>query len=127
MQRTDSTLPSLDIGGLDYERSMGSTPARGEKMSILAFVCPAIGVQVSTGIEMDLATLDSLEFPKVHCSHCRQTHQLAGMHYWITAENEFGRSDDDGFARLVRAGAASRLTMVPGRSSRNEASTHSFS
>jgi hypothetical protein len=36
-----------------------------EKMGTLAFVCPATGVEVLTGIEMDLATLDSLGFAKV--------------------------------------------------------------
>jgi hypothetical protein len=61
-------------------------------MGRLAFVCPATGVEVLTGIEMDLATLDSLGFAKVCCPHCRQTHQLAGIQYWL---NEIELADVD--------------------------------
>jgi hypothetical protein len=73
----------------------GALPPGEEKMGALAFVCPATGVEVSTGIEMDLATLDSLEFAKVYCPTCRQTHQMAGIRYWITAVNEIELADDD--------------------------------
>jgi hypothetical protein len=36
-------------------------------MGTLVFVCPATGAEVSTGIEMDLATLQQLELSKVYC------------------------------------------------------------
>jgi hypothetical protein len=53
-------------------------------MGTLIFVCPATGAEVSTGIEMDLATLQQLELSKVYCPHCRQQHQMAGIPYWLT-------------------------------------------
>jgi hypothetical protein len=53
-------------------------------MGTLAFVCPATGDEVSTGIEMDLATLECCELSKIYCSHCRQQHQMAGIEYWLT-------------------------------------------
>jgi len=53
-------------------------------MGTLIFVCPATGLEVSTGLEMDLSTLSSLELSKVHCPHCRQAHQMAGIEYWLT-------------------------------------------
>ena len=52
-------------------------------MGTLVFVCPAMGTEVSTGIEMDLATLHQLELSKVYCPHCRQQHQMAGIRYWL--------------------------------------------
>jgi hypothetical protein len=56
-------------------------------MGTLAFVCPAIGKEVSTGIEMDLVTLEQLELSKIYCPHCRQPHQMAGMRYhWQLAK-----------------------------------------
>jgi hypothetical protein len=51
-------------------------------MGTLVFVCPANG-EVSTGIEMDVATLQRLEVSKVYCPHCRQQHQMAGIPYWL--------------------------------------------
>jgi hypothetical protein len=48
-------------------------------MGTLTFVCPATGNEVSTGIEMDHATLSSLELSKIYCPHCRQPHQMAGI------------------------------------------------
>ena len=57
-------------------------------MSTLVFVCPATGVEVCTGIEMEPATLPQLELSKVYCPHCRKLpHWLArvdlleNMHY----------------------------------------------
>jgi hypothetical protein len=52
-------------------------------MGTLVFACPVTGAEVSTGIEMDLATLHQLELSKVYCSHCRQQHQMAGIPYWL--------------------------------------------
>ena len=52
-------------------------------MGTLVFVCPVMGAEVSTGIGMDLATLQQLELSKVYCPHCRQQHQMAGIPYWL--------------------------------------------
>jgi hypothetical protein len=57
---------------------------REETMGTLIFVCPASGEEVSTGLEMDLPTLQRLELGKVYCPHCRQTHQMAGIRYWLS-------------------------------------------
>ena len=53
-------------------------------MGTLVFACPATGEEVSTGIEMDLATLEQLRLAKVYCPNCRQPHQMAGIEYWLT-------------------------------------------
>ena len=53
-------------------------------MGTLIFVCPATGEEVSTGLEMDLPTLQRLELGRVYCPHCRQAHQMAGLQYWLT-------------------------------------------
>jgi len=53
-------------------------------MGTLVFVCPANGEEVSTGIEMDVATLQHLALSKVYCPHCRQQHQMAGIKYWLS-------------------------------------------
>jgi nitroreductase len=41
------------------------------------------GKEVSTGIEMDLVTLQQLELSKIYCPHCRQPHHMAGIEYWL--------------------------------------------
>jgi len=48
-------------------------------MGTLIFVCPATGEEVSTGLEMDLPTLQRLELGRVYCPHCRQQHQMASI------------------------------------------------
>ena len=53
-------------------------------MGTLVFVCPATGDEVSTGIDMDLATLQQLELSKVYCPNCLQQHQMAGIRYFLT-------------------------------------------
>ena len=61
-----------------------------EDMGTLVFVCPATGVEVSTGIEMDVLTLKQLESEEVSCPYCRQTHRMAGIEYRLAQP-----SDDD--------------------------------
>ena len=56
-------------------------------MGTLVFICPATGEEVSTGIEMDVATLNQLYLSKIYCPHCRQPHQMAGLDYWLTYED----------------------------------------
>ncbi len=63
-------------------------------MGTLVFICPATGQEVSTGLEMDLATLETLDLAKVYCPHCRQNHQMAGIEYWLTELLE--SADDEG-------------------------------
>ena len=53
-------------------------------MGTLVFACPATGDEVSTGIEMDLATLEQLRSEKIYCPHCRQPHHMAAIEYWLT-------------------------------------------
>jgi len=53
-------------------------------MGTLTFVCPATGVEVSTGLEMDSRDLENLELSKIFCPHCRQFHQMAGIAYWLS-------------------------------------------
>ena len=57
---------------------------REETMGTLIFVCPSTGEEVSTGLEMDLPTLQRLELGRVYCPHCRQQHQMAGIKYWLS-------------------------------------------
>ena len=45
---------------------------------------PATGEEVSTGLEMDLPTLQRLELGRVYCPNCRQQHQMAGIKYWLS-------------------------------------------
>jgi hypothetical protein len=56
-------------------------------MGTLVFVCPATGEEVSTGIEMDLATLSQMDVAKVYCPYCRQ-HQMVGIEYWLSQVDE---------------------------------------
>ena len=63
-------------------------------MGRLIFVCPATGIEVSSGIEMDLATLERLELSKIYCPHCRQAHQMAGIQYWLTELLESAHDED---------------------------------
>jgi hypothetical protein len=57
-------------------------------MGTLVFICPANGEEVSTGIEMDLATLNQLDLAKVFCPHCRQPHHMVGVEYWLSQVDE---------------------------------------
>jgi hypothetical protein len=63
---------------------VGRGRVREEMMGTLIFVCPATGEEVSTGLEMDLPTLERLELGKVYCPRCRQLHQMAGIQYWLS-------------------------------------------
>jgi len=53
-------------------------------MGTLIFVCPATGEEVSTGLEMDLPTLQRLELGRVLVRTARQQHQMAGIKYWLS-------------------------------------------
>lgn len=56
-------------------------------MGSLVFVCPATGLEVSTGLEMDtdtFATLPSVQ-PDIHCPHCPKPHQLSELAAWLAS------------------------------------------
>jgi hypothetical protein len=52
-------------------------------MGTLVFVCPATGLEVTTGIEMDQATLLSLRGEPLRCPYCLEPHQISGIQVWI--------------------------------------------
>jgi hypothetical protein len=63
-------------------------------MGTLVFVCAATGEEVSTGIEMDLTTLEQLGLSRIYCPHCRQPHHLAGIEYWLETSQPEGAQDE---------------------------------
>jgi hypothetical protein len=70
-----------------------------EDMGTLVFICPATGQEVSTGIEMDGATLIGLRSEQVRCPHCPQPHSLSGIRAWTV-----GQEPMDILPGLVAAG-----------------------
>ena len=54
-------------------------------MGALVFVCPATGLEVSTGLEMDHDTFAALPsvLPDVSCPHCPKPHQLSEVTAWL--------------------------------------------
>ena len=54
-------------------------------MGALVFVCPATGLEVPTGLEMDheiFAALPSV-LPDLSCPHCTKPHQLSEVTAWL--------------------------------------------
>jgi len=72
-------------------------------MGTLVFVCPTTEEEVSTGIEMDLATFARLRTESVRCPHCLQVHQLGRLAAWIVQNNH--ANDTNKAAAEVLAGA----------------------
>jgi hypothetical protein len=56
-------------------------------MGTLVFVCPTSEEEVSTGIEMDLATFARLRTQPVRCPHCLQVHLLRLLAAWIVQDD----------------------------------------
>ena len=54
-------------------------------MGTLVFVCPATGLEVFTGLEMDHATFAALPtvLPDVRCPHCTTCHPLSDLASWL--------------------------------------------
>jgi hypothetical protein len=53
-------------------------------MGTLVYICPVSGEEVSTGIDLDLATFVRLGIDEsVRCPHCQQLHQLGTLSAWI--------------------------------------------
>jgi len=76
-------------------------------MGTLVFVCPAMGAEVSTGIEMEPVTLQQLELSKVYCPHCRQQHQMAGIgriFCWRVCLSSYSATDHFGPILFMRGG-----------------------
>jgi hypothetical protein len=94
-KRTSSSIDGGFTKGWIVRNGIIALRDQEEDMGTLIFVCPASGIEVATGIEMEIATLECLEFSKVYCPHCRQTHQMAGMEYWLTELGEPEPSDDN--------------------------------
>ena len=61
---------------------------REEKMGTLFFVCPATGLEVSTGFGIDQATLRRLRPEKVNCPHCGAPHAMAAIRAWLSRDDE---------------------------------------
>ena len=55
-------------------------------MGTLVFVCPATGQEVTTGIEMDKATLASLRGEPLRCPYCPEAHQISDIQVWIVPQ-----------------------------------------
>jgi hypothetical protein len=55
-------------------------------MGTLMFECPATGMEVSTGIEVDTASFDSL-YPLtayLACPHCPRPHPMHSVRTWLS-------------------------------------------
>jgi hypothetical protein len=63
-------------GVLDCGFILSGGACHGGNMGTLVFVCPATRGEVSTGIEMDLATLHQLELSTVHTAD-------SSIPYWL--------------------------------------------
>jgi hypothetical protein len=54
-------------------------------MGTLIFVCPVTGLEVSTGLEMDVVSFATLPgvLPDVRCPHCPKPHELSALAVWL--------------------------------------------
>ena len=89
LQRTATLLISADaklIVGRSFEhRTRRFRRLTEDKMGALVFVCPATGLEVFTGLEMDhdsFAALPSV-LPDLSCPHCPKPHQLSEVTAWL--------------------------------------------
>jgi hypothetical protein len=62
-------------------------------MRELVFICPVVGTDVYTGVGMDVLTLESLKWGTIYCPRCHETHEMAGLVYWLS-EPDQPRDDD---------------------------------
>ena len=69
-------------------------------MGTLVFVCPATGLEVFTGLEMDRDTFAALPsvLPDIRCPHCSKPHPLSEVAAWLA------------FTRTDRVGPAPSLS-----------------
>jgi hypothetical protein len=52
-------------------------------MGTLCFTCPASGREVDTGIELDLASFESLRAEQLGCPDCLGVHRLVELKAWV--------------------------------------------
>ena len=68
-------------------------------MGTLMFECPATGKEVSTGIEVDTASFESLSPLTAYlpCPHCPNPHPMRAVRTWLSkgTENNSGLLGDD--------------------------------
>ena len=68
-------------------------------MGTLMFECPATGMEVSTGIEVDTASFESLSplTADLPCPHCPTPHPMHAVRRWLSkgTENRSGLLADD--------------------------------
>ena len=70
-------------------------------MGTLMFECPTTGMEVSTGIEVDTASFESLSWQNagLPCPHCPSPHPMHSVRTWLSngAENTYASrpSGDD--------------------------------
>jgi hypothetical protein len=59
-------------------------------MGTLMFECPATGMEVSTGIEVDTASFESLSpfTAHLHCPHCPSPHPIHALRIWLSKVSE---------------------------------------
>ena len=57
-------------------------------MAMLCFVCPATGLEVATGLEIDSESFQSLDphLTAIACSHCNGPHSLAHVKSHLTGD-----------------------------------------
>jgi hypothetical protein len=94
----DNHLDSTKRLELEFSRR-GAVRVGEEKMGTLFFVCPATGLDVSTGLVIDQATLRRLRLEKVNCPHCGAPHEMAEIRAWLSRDE----------AQWSRAFATTRL------------------
>ena len=80
LRRTTTVLSRASIGA----SICGAGACQGVDDGHANLRLPCYWRGVSTGLEMDLPTLQRLELGRVYCPHCRQQHQMAGIKYWLT-------------------------------------------
>jgi len=49
---------------------------------------PGLSRQIRVRTPYGAPTLNQLYLSKIYCPHCRQPHQMAGLDYWLTYDDE---------------------------------------
>jgi hypothetical protein len=58
-------------------------------MGVLKFICPAMGQEVSTGIEVEAESFERLPSSvPLDCPHCQGAHPLGGVKAWVEGEED---------------------------------------
>ena len=72
-------------------------------MGILAFICPATGQKVSTGLETDPDSFASLPngVSEVHCPYCSEPHLLSDIWAWLSERDYLTEPSTDTGTSMV--------------------------